>query len=151
MLFGSDSNEYPARVPSGSTSFYHKHVPQIDVRRFLSGLTKKSFGSGRLWKAGDVRNYRPISNLTFISKLIERLVYSQLFNFLEQHKLLPKFQFGFSKFHSTETAVLKVISDIAMATDAGEVTLLGLLDMSAAFDTVDHSILVNRIETLFGF
>ena len=82
--------------------------------------------------AADVKNYRPISNLTFVSKLAERLVYSQLYSYLLQHGLLPKFQSGFRKNHSTETAILKVISDISAAADVGGVTLLGLLDMSAA-------------------
>ena len=121
-------------------------LPVSRRRAFVVPILKKDG-----LEAGDVKNYRPISNLTFISKLIERLVYSQLFNFLEQHRLLLKFQSDFRKYHSTETAVLKVISDIALAADAGEVTLLGLLDMSAAFDTVDHSIPVNRLENLFGF
>ena len=71
--------------------------------------------------ASDVKNYRPVSNLTFMSKLIERLVYQPLT--------------VFRKHHSTETALIKVMSDISMAADKGNVTLLGLLDMSAAFDT----------------
>ena len=98
----------------------------------------------------DVKNFRPISNLTFTSKLVERLVSLQLTEFLEWNNLLPKFQSGFRKRHSTETALLKVMSDILLAADQGHVTLLGLLDMSAAFDTVDHDILLFRLKTSFG-
>ena len=100
--------------------------------------------------AEDLKSYRPISNLTYISKLVERLVSLQLTSFLEQHGLLPSSQSGFRKRHSTETATLKVISDILTAADQKKVTLLGLLDMSAAFDTVDHSIMLRRLETSFG-
>ena len=99
----------------------------------------------------DVKNYRPISNLTYISKLVERMVCKQLTAFLEEHSLLPEHQSGFRARHSTETALLKVFSDIMSAADRGEVTLLGLLDMSAAFDTVDHDILLHRLEESFGF
>ena len=98
----------------------------------------------------DIKNFRPISNLTFTSKLVERLVSLQLTEFLERNKLFPKFQSGFRKRHSTETALLKVMSDILLAADQGHVTLLGLLDMSAAFDTVDHDILLFRLKTSFG-
>jgi hypothetical protein len=98
----------------------------------------------------DVKNYRPISNLTYISKLVERMVSKQLTTFLEEHSLLPKHQSGFRARHSTETALLKVLSDILSAADHGDVTLLGLLDMSAAFDTVDHDILLHRLEESFG-
>ena len=99
---------------------------------------------------GDTKNYRPISNLTFLSKLIERMVCQQLTAYLEKQDLLPRSQSGFRGNHSTETALLKVLSDILMAADIGMVTLLGLLDMSAAFDTVDHDILICRLETSFG-
>ena len=69
---------------------------------------------------------------------------------MEEHGLLPRHQFSFGARHSTETALLKVLSDILSSADRGYVTLLGLLDMSAAFDTVDHDILLHRLEESFG-
>ena len=70
--------------------------------------------------------------------------------YLEQNGLLPEAQSAYRRGHSTETAVLKVVSDILLAADRGEVTLLSLLDMSAAFDTVDHDILIQRLHHSFG-
>ena len=98
----------------------------------------------------DMKNFWPISNLTFISNIVERLVCRQITTFLERNKLIPKEQSAYARGHSTETAVLKLISDFYSATDKGEVSLLGLLDLSAAFDTVDHSILINRLQNAYG-
>ena len=98
----------------------------------------------------DAKNYRPISSLTFISKVVERLVCHQLVAFLAANGLLPKLQSAYRKHHSMENAVPKVISDALLAADRGEVTLLCLLDLSAAFDTIDHDILIDRLQTAFG-
>ena len=81
---------------------------------------------------------------------MERLVCRQIVAYLEQHGLLPSLQSAYRKHHSTETAVLKVVSDVLLAADREGVTLLGLLDLLAAFDTVDHEILINRLQTSFG-
>ena len=84
-----------------------------------------------------------------MSKIVERLVCRQLVAFLEQHGLLPSLQSAYRKHHLMETAVLKVISDVLLAADRGDVMLLGLLDLSASFDTVDHEILITRLQTSF--
>jgi len=99
---------------------------------------------------GECKNYRPVSNLTFMSKVVERLVSSQLVDYLQSNDLMPKLQSAYRRHHSTETALLRVISDILDGMEKGRITLLGLLDLSAAFDTVDHSILLNRLAVTFG-
>lgn len=95
-------------------------------------------------------NYRPISKLPFISKVLEKVVASQLLTALNSHKLLDKFQSGFRQNHSTETALLKVSNDLMMASDAGKSSILMLLDMTAAFDTVDYDILIHRLRNQVG-
>jgi hypothetical protein len=98
----------------------------------------------------NMANYRPISNLSFVSKLLERCVHDQLNKYLRIHDLLPEVQSAYRSYHSTESAVLKVLSDVYAAADNKEVTLLCLLDLSAAFDTVDHVILVRRLYHAYG-
>ena len=86
-----------------------------------------------------------------MSKVIEKLILSQLTRYLMAIGLFPKFQSGFRRYHSTETAVLGVLSDIYSALDQDLVSPLALLDVSAAFDTVDHGILFERHSTSYGF
>jgi hypothetical protein len=99
----------------------------------------------------DVKSYRPISNLSVVSKLLERIVAHQVVNYLRSSDLMPQYQSAYQSFHSTETAVLRVLSDILQAIDDGDVALLALLDLSAAFDTVDHDILIRRLQLSYGF
>ena len=115
------------------------------------------------WKFADVKprlkktdaealfsNLRPISNLSFASKLTERAVFSQTHDHLITNKLYPKAQSAYREFHCTETALLRVKNDILLNMNQRRVTLLVLLDLSAAFDTVDHTILLNRFSRDFG-
>ena len=89
-----------------------------------------------------------------MSKLLERIIHRRMSGFLKVHDLLPRLQSAYKRYRSTETAVLillKVLSDIVYAIDTGNLSVLALLDLSAAFDTVDHGILLQRLETSFGF
>lgn len=95
-------------------------------------------------------NYRPVSNLSFVSKLAEKVVVDELVKHCNQHAPFPDNQSAYRSNHSTETALLKVQSDILMNMDRQEVTLLVLLDLSSAFDTVEKGILMKTLECDFG-
>ena len=85
-----------------------------------------------------------------MSKIVEKAVLFQLFKHCEGNASLPNLQSGFRRFHPVETALLKVQTDVLMSMDRQEITLLALLDLSSAFDTIDHQILLNVIENDFG-
>ena len=98
----------------------------------------------------DPRSYRPISNLPVVSKLLKRIVFRQLYSYLSAADLLPRLQSACWTHNSTETAVLKVLTDILYAADRGDLSVLALLNLPAAFDTVDHDILLTRLKVFFG-
>uniref|UniRef100_A0A671XTI5 Reverse transcriptase domain-containing protein n=1 Tax=Sparus aurata TaxID=8175 RepID=A0A671XTI5_SPAAU len=94
-----------------------------------------------------ISNFRPISNLPFLSKILERVVAAQIKTHLRSHELYEPFQSGFRPQHSTETAVLKITNDLLLSADSGHLNILILLDLTAAFDTINHSILLSRLQT----
>ncbi len=95
----------------------------------------------------DLYNYRPVSNLPFICKIIEPVVASQLTPFLAVNSLCEMFHSPYRQFHSTETALTCVLSDILLSLDQRKAVFLVLLDLSAAFDIVDHQMLLDRLAT----
>lgn len=97
-----------------------------------------------------VSNYRPISKLPFLSKVLEKVVLNQIHSFLIQNDIFEVFQSGFRAFHSTESALIRVLNDLLTAVDSGSSAVLVLLDLCAAFDTIDHDILLSRLENVIG-
>lgn len=120
-------------------------VPQSLKHAVVQPLLKKP-GLDRCVLA----NVRPISKLPFISKILEKVVHAQLKAFLDEHGVLEVFQSRFRTLHSTESALLRVFNDIVLANDSGDYVVLVLLDLNAAFDIVDHNILVARLQHLVG-
>ncbi|KAK3574248.1 hypothetical protein QTP86_004395 [Hemibagrus guttatus] len=96
----------------------------------------------------DISNYRPVSLLSFLSKILECTVYNQLSDYLLQNNLHDPNQSGFKAAHSTETALLAVTEKLHAARSAKLSSVLILLDMSAAFDTVNHKTLLSTIKSL---
>ena len=95
----------------------------------------------------DLNNYRPVSNLCFIAKILEKLVFSQVSSYLNSHNLYNTCQSAYRPGHSTETALLKVVNDLFLAVYKGNMSMPALLDFSSAFITIDHSDLVHRLHT----
>jgi len=120
-------------------------VPAVFNAAYITPLQKKPE-----LDPDDVCSYHPISNLSVLSKLLERLVARKLLDYLNAASLMPDLQSAYRAHHSTETAVLKVLADILRALDSGDLAALTLLDLSAAFDTVDHATLLLRLEKSYG-
>ena len=78
-------------------------------------------------------NYKPISNLPFLSKILDRIVHKQITGYLQQNNLLLEFQSAYNHHHSTQSAMLKVFSDIVDALDRGNLVLLSILNLVSRF------------------
>ena len=116
---------------------------------FKKALVRPQLKQQRLDKEG-LKNYRPVSNLPFLSKVLEKLVEKRLEEHLLQNNLSDRFQSAYRTAHSTETALVSVHSYIAEQLDQRSSVALIMLDLSAAFDTIDHNILIKRFNYSFG-
>ena len=95
--------------------------------------------------ATDLNNYRPISLLPAISKIIENVIYNQTYNYFDHNKIFYAHQYGFRKQHSTELAVLELVDRTIFTLDKDETPINIFLDLSKAFDTLNHTILLNKL------
>ena len=120
--------------------------PQCFKSALFTPILKK-----RCLDHNDLNNYRPVSNLCFIAKILEKLFLSQVSSYLNSHNLYNTCQSAYRPGHSTETALLKVVNDLFLSLNKGNISVLALLDFSSAFDTIDHIILVHHLHTDFGF
>ena len=127
-----------------NSSIALSHMPCSLKSALLTPILKNSKLSPVL------KNYRPISNLKYISKLIERAIDTQLQEHLRKNNILEPMQSAYRHGHSTETALLKVQNDILRAMDSKKVTVILLLDLSAAFDTISHTKLIKRLRDRVG-
>ena len=132
----------------------------------ISNMVNLSLSSGYfpdIWKEGLVRpklkkanmdlikkNYLPVSNLAFLSKIIEKAAALQNSDYMSSNQMLPELQSAYRKNHSTDTALLRMRNDILVNMNKQRVTLLVFLDLSALFDTVNHDILLRRLEHKSG-
>ena len=98
----------------------------------------------------EYRNYRPVSSLPFLSKVVEKAIHEQLSEYIESNNLHAKYQSAYRQSHSCETAMLKVVDTIQENIGNGFYVLLILLDSSAAFDTVDHILLLKKLEERYA-
>ncbi|XP_071508445.1 uncharacterized protein [Diadema antillarum] len=121
------------------------HFPDSLKHAHITPILKSS-----KFSPDELKSYRPVSNLPFLGKIIERLVLSQFQDHLSEHNLYSEMQSGYRPHHSCETALLKVTNDILLSLDKGEEAVLLLLDYSAAFDTVSHDALLSRLHDRFG-
>uniref|UniRef100_A0A8C2B1L4 Reverse transcriptase domain-containing protein n=1 Tax=Cyprinus carpio TaxID=7962 RepID=A0A8C2B1L4_CYPCA len=126
-----------------STLIHSGTFPSAFKQALVSPLLKKPSLHPAL-----LENYRPVSLLPFIAKTLERAVFNQLSMFLVQNNLLDSNQSGFKNGHSTETALLSVTEALRLARAASKSSVLILLDLSAAFDTVNHQILLSTLRKM---
>lgn len=119
-------------------------IPDLYKISCIKPIKKNPRGTNSL------HNYRPISNLPYISKLIERVVTNRISEHIEKYNLLPQNQSAYRKNHSVETALVHISDNILSKLDSKKAIILVLLDLSAAFDTLDHRHLLNTLERSFG-
>ena len=93
----------------------------------------------------NLNSYRPISNLSFLSKVIETVVHKQTWNYVKQNRIIPNEQSAYRENHSTETTMCAIVNDMAEIMEKGKCGFLVMLDLSAAFDTVDHRLLLESL------
>ena len=135
-----------------------------DMEPVITRIVNLSLESGQFvpqWKEGIIRplikkpnvlmksNYRPVTNLPFLSKFLEKVAMQEVMEHLESHHLLPEHQLAYRQNHSCETALIRITNDILWNMEQHKVTGAISLDLSAVFDTVDHDILLQVLDKRF--
>ena len=128
-----------------NVSFTFGVFPDVCKHAIIRPLLKKSGDDKEISK-----NYCPVINCPFLDKFLEKAALSQFHPYLQQNSLYGKFQSAYREGHSTETALLRVQNDVMCALNGQRDLILVLLDLSAAFDTIDHDILLKRLHRRFG-
>ena len=128
-----------------NSSLAERVVPSDFKRALVCPLLKKPN-----MDKDTLKNYRPVSNLSFLSKVLERVISSRLVHHIDTQGLREPFQSAYVARHSTETALTRIHSDICTAIDSHGAALLVLLDLSAAFDTIDHKLLLHHLSSRYG-
>ena len=133
--------------------YNHQYYKLFIQRRGFPNCFKTAYVTPLLKKPNldrNLKNIRPAYNLSFISKLIEKLMAKQLNNYIGSEGLSNVKQSAYMRLHSIESVLLKIQNDITDLMDSGKAVALTLLDLSVAFYTIDHDILFNSLRDWFG-
>jgi len=147
----SGYDNIPTDILKLSINYIAPHLSTIINNSFITGCVPEALKIAKVYpvyKSGDksnICNYRPISVLPSFSKIYEKLVYNRLINYLEKHSILNSCQFGFRSSRSTAMAVLEMTDKISEAIDKNQFSIGVFIDLSKAFDTLDHNILLNKL------
>ena len=142
----------PTFIAKRSLQYYLKPLTHLINKSIHQGIFPDDLKIAKVfpvYKSGDksdISNYRPISVLSFFSKVFEKIMYNHVIDFINTNNLLSKQQFGFRKHHSTNHAVITLIDQISAALDCGKAVVGCYIDLKKAFDTVNHRILIEKMQ-----
>ena len=145
LIKESRSELLPVMTNIINSSLRSSQVSESMKSAIVTPLLKKS-----TLNPGILKNYRPVSNLSYISKLLEKVVAWRPTDYMTENNLHKHLYSAYKPGHSTETALVKVQSDVLTSIDQHGVVIMVMLDLSAAFDTIDHDTLFSRMENTLG-
>ena len=146
----SGHDEFPPFVGKSCVDAFIEPLTHLINLSLRSGVFPSELKLAKvvpIFKAGDtsaINNYRPISVLSFFSKVFEKIVYNHVLDFIDDNNVLYDYQYGFRHSHSTQQAIITLVDRITKSLDKGHIAITILLDLKKAFDTVDHRILLRK-------